>query len=76
MLRENSRARGFTFRVREGQMVVTLPPRCTERELRESIERMRPKLQKLVLEEMAAACPLSVPLIADCGSGDNWLAAH
>ena len=35
-----------------------------------------PALQKLVLEEMAAACPLSVPLIADCGSGDNWLAAH
>ncbi len=28
-------------------MVVTLPPRCTERELRESIERMRPKLLKL-----------------------------
>jgi DNA polymerase-1 len=35
-----------------------------------------PALQKLVLEEMAAACPLSVPLIADCGSGDNWLVAH
>ena len=34
------------------------------------------QLQKLVLEEMAAACPLSVPLIADCGSGENWLAAH
>ena len=35
-----------------------------------------PKLQQLVLEEMAAACPLSVPLIADCGSGSNWLEAH
>ncbi|MDO4497185.1 MAG: DNA polymerase I [Bacteroidales bacterium] len=34
------------------------------------------KLQALVLEEMAAACQLSVPLIADCGSGANWLAAH
>ena len=35
-----------------------------------------PQLQRLVLEEMSAACPLSVPLIADCGSGANWLVAH
>lgn len=35
-----------------------------------------PQLQKLVLEEMSAVVKLSVPLIADCGSGDNWLAAH
>lgn len=35
-----------------------------------------PKLQQLVLEEMAHACKLSVPLIADCGSGNNWLEAH
>jgi len=34
------------------------------------------RLQTLVLEEMAAAVQLSVPLIADCGSGANWLAAH
>ncbi len=34
------------------------------------------QLQKLVLEEMAGACRLSVPLIADCGSGSNWLEAH
>ena len=34
------------------------------------------QLQKLVLEEMAGACQLSVPLIADCGSGRNWLEAH
>jgi len=34
------------------------------------------QLQKLVLEEMSAVVKLSVPLIADCGSGDNWLAAH
>lgn len=61
LLRENSRARGFTFRVREGQMVVTLPPRCTERELRESIERMRPKLQKLW--EKAAKSPVQQPAL-------------
>ena len=34
------------------------------------------KLKKLVLEEMAAAVELRVPLIADCGSGINWLEAH
>jgi len=34
------------------------------------------QLQKLVLEEMAAVVKLSVPLIADCGQGENWLAAH
>lgn len=34
------------------------------------------KLKKLVLEEMAAAVKLRVPLIADCGSGINWLEAH
>lgn len=34
------------------------------------------RLQQLVLEEMAAAAHLTVPLIADCGSGANWLAAH
>ncbi|MEE1080229.1 MAG: DNA polymerase I [Bacteroidales bacterium] len=34
------------------------------------------KLKDLVLEEMAGAVKLSVPLIADCGSGSNWLEAH
>ena len=34
------------------------------------------RLKKLVLEEMAGVVKLSVPLIADCGSGPNWLAAH
>ena len=34
------------------------------------------RLQQVVLEEMSAACQLRVPLIADCGHGDNWLAAH
>lgn len=34
------------------------------------------QLRTLVLEEMAGACRLRVPLIADCGSGANWLEAH
>ncbi|MBQ0058208.1 MAG: DNA polymerase I [Bacteroidales bacterium] len=34
------------------------------------------RLEKLVLEEMSAACKLRVPLIADCGKGSNWLSAH
>jgi DNA polymerase-1 len=34
------------------------------------------RLQKMVIEEMQAACQLSVPLVADCGWGTNWLEAH
>ncbi len=34
------------------------------------------RLQKMVIEEMQAAYQLSVPLVADCGWGMNWLEAH
>ncbi|MBO4550223.1 MAG: DNA polymerase I, partial [Bacteroidaceae bacterium] len=34
------------------------------------------RLQSLVVEEMQGAASLSVPLIADCGWGTNWLEAH
>ena len=34
------------------------------------------KLQQLVIEEMQGSASLSVPLIADCGWGTNWLEAH
>ena len=33
-------------------------------------------VERIVLEEMQSAYPLRVPLVADCGWGDNWLEAH
>lgn len=36
----------------------------------------RDAVERIVLEEMQAAYPLSVPLIADAGWGNNWLEAH
>ena len=33
-------------------------------------------VEKIVIEEMQKAWPMSVPLIADCGWGTNWLEAH
>ncbi len=36
----------------------------------------REQMQRLVIEEMQSACELSVPLVADCGWGENWLMAH
>jgi DNA polymerase-1 len=34
------------------------------------------KVERIVLEEMQSAFPLSVPLVADSGFGQNWLEAH
>lgn len=34
------------------------------------------QVQHIVQYEMAHACDLSVPLVADCGWGNNWLEAH
>ena len=34
------------------------------------------QLQQLVINEMQNVCELTVPLIADCGWGTNWLEAH
>jgi DNA polymerase-1 len=34
------------------------------------------QVRRIVLDEMEGAIKLSVPLIADCGMGNNWLEAH
>lgn len=34
------------------------------------------RTRQVVIEEMEAAFEMSVPLVAECGHGDNWLVAH
>jgi DNA polymerase-1 len=34
------------------------------------------EIKQLVIKEMENAYPLSVPLVVDHGTGDNWLEAH
>ncbi|MBQ1668837.1 MAG: hypothetical protein II063_12770, partial [Prevotella sp.] len=34
------------------------------------------QVECIVFEEMQGAIQLKVPLIADCGFGENWLEAH
>ena len=34
------------------------------------------KVKQIVIEEMESAFRMSVPLVADCGTGINWLEAH
>ena len=34
------------------------------------------RVERIVIEEMQGAYPLSVPLVADSGMGSNWLEAH
>lgn len=36
----------------------------------------REKMKHIVIEEMEHAFTMSVPLVADCGEGKNWLEAH
>ena len=34
------------------------------------------RVRAIVIGEMEAAYRMSVPLVADCGAGTNWLEAH
>lgn len=34
------------------------------------------RLRRIVIDEMESAFSMSVPLLADCGAGENWLVAH
>ena len=34
------------------------------------------RVKSIVIEEMEKAYTMSVPLLADCGEGKNWLEAH
>lgn len=34
------------------------------------------RLRRIVIDEMESAFEMQVPLLADCGMGDNWLVAH
>ena len=36
----------------------------------------REVVERIVKEEMENAAKLSIPLTAECGVGENWLAAH
>ncbi len=33
-------------------------------------------VERIVIEEMQGAFPMTIPLVADCGWGSNWLEAH
>ena len=37
---------------------------------------LKEKVERIVIEEMQKAIIMKVPLIADCGFGNNWLEAH
>ncbi len=47
-VRLNARARRFIFRADAGGLVVTCPPRSSEKEVRRAIDELRPRLQRLV----------------------------
>ncbi len=65
-------ARRFKEEEIRSKMILQVHDELNFSVLPEEAERVR----DIVIEEMEHACTLSVPLIADCGIGDNWLEAH
>ena len=55
LVRPNPRARSFTFRIKDGALVVTVPTHYRESDLRASIEQMRPRLIRLWVRTQALA---------------------
>ena len=50
-----------------------------QRQLQSNIRQTQSELdtvRRLVIEEMESAYSMRVPLLAECGSGTNWLEAH
>ena len=48
LLQPNVRARRFIFRVREGRLVAVMPPSASAGELRRAIEKLRPRLERMM----------------------------
>ena len=44
----------------------------------DAVKEEKEELKKLIVECMQTAMPLpnKVPVVAECGEGENWLAAH
>lgn len=57
-LRVNARARRFTFRVREGALVVTCPPHSSVRDVLRAVEQLRPRLSRM-LQRSEPSCHYS-----------------
>ncbi len=64
--------RRFTAEALRSKMILQVHDELNFSVVPEELERVR----RIVVEEMEGACPLRVPLLADCGEGRNWLEAH
>ena len=53
LLRSNSRAVRFTFSVKEGQLVATIPLHATKKELLHAVEKLRPRLRELLSRQQS-----------------------
>ena len=56
----------------QSEMILQVHDELNFNVLPEELERV----QQIVCSEMSGVVPLQVPLIADCGTGANWLEAH